>query len=212
MKMHEDNNNNKKRNKKSLKYPKEALDVGGEVVYDRPLKWLAEGLHQVAGGAPSGVHICSKTHRLHEAALNSTHPNVCLERPKQSTAETPKTSNTIQPTQWVELSELFSVARQLILTQMWLCATSSASASLVTIPSQNRPQIVNFLPILLLLLISYLLLQSFHSVHPFQAASFFCRHMNTLYPPCQNKNLWPVLFLLLCSKALEFTSFWYSSH
>ena len=100
------------------------------------------------------------------------------------------------------------------LTQMWLCATSSASASLVTSPSQNRPQTVNFLPILLLLLISYLLLQSFHSVHPFQAASFFCRHMNTLYPPCQNKNLWPVLFLLvlLCSKALEFTSFWYSSH
>ena len=30
-------------------------------------------------------------------------------------------------------------------------------------------------------------------VHPFQAASFFCRHKDTSYPPCQNKNLWPTL-------------------
>ena len=156
MKMHEEDKKNKKTTKKSLKYPKEALDVGGEVVYDRPLKRLAEGLHQVAGSAPSGVHICSKTHRLHEAALNSTHPNVRPKRPKQSAAETPKTSNTSQLTQWVELSELLSMARQLILTQIWLSATSSASVSLVTGPSQNRLQTVNYLSQLLLWLISCL--------------------------------------------------------
>ena len=51
-----------------------------------------------------------------------------------------------------------------------------------------------------------------HCVPPFQAASFFCRHTDTSYPPSQNKNLSPKPFLLLCSKAMEFSSFWHPSY
>ena len=94
---------------------------------------------------------------------------------------------------------------------MWSRASSSASASLVTSPSQNRLQTDKYLSQRLLWLISCLSLWP-HCVHPFQTASFFCRHTYTSYPPCLNKNLWPTLFLLLCSKELHFASFWHPSH
>ena len=42
--------------------------------------------------------------------------------------------------------------------------------------------------------------------------TFFCRHIAPSYSSCSNKILWPMLFLLLCSKAMEFVSFWHPSH
>ena len=67
-------------------------------------------------------------------------------------------------------------------TQRWICATSSASSSLVTGPSQNRLQNVNYLSQHFLWLSSCLFLWPFHCVHTFHAASFFCRLTDTSYP------------------------------
>ena len=65
--------------------------------------------------------------------------------------------------------------------QTWSHATSSASSSSVTGPIQNRLQVVSYLSQPLLWLISLFLWPS-HCVHPFQAASFFCRRTDTSYP------------------------------
>ena len=42
--------------------------------------------------------------------------------------------------------------------------------------------------------------------------TFFCRHIAPSYSSCLNKILWPMLYLLLCSKAMEFIPFWHPSH
>ena len=97
-------------------------------------------------------------------------------------------------------------------TLTWSCANSSSSSSLATGLSQNRLQIINYLSQLLLWLIPCLPLRPSHCVHTLQTISYFCRHTDTSPPPCQNWNLWPASFLLLCSKAMESSPFWYLSH
>ena len=64
-------------------------------------------------------------------------------------------------------------------TQMWSCASSSASSSLDTSPSQNRLQTVNCLSQLILWIISCLFLWPSHWLHTLQAVSFFTRHTDT---------------------------------
>ena len=61
-------------------------------------------------------------------------------------------------------------------TDAWSCTNSSSSSSLVTGPSQNRFQAVNYLKQLLWLIPCLSLWP--HSGHPFQVqpASFFCKH------------------------------------
>ena len=89
----------------------------------------------------------------------------------------------------------------------------TASSSLVTGPSQNRLQTVNcyVTPSSLIHLLPIYLAKYSVSVYPFQAASFFCKLTDTLYPSCYNKNLWLTLFLLLCSKAMKSAPLWHLS-